>query len=248
MLVIFPECTRTKDATLYPADRTHRSQEHRKEKKSKVETNANKGRSRGYEAMAEPSSGSSHCSSGDEAVYGFTDKETNDEEEDSTSTKPVDDVPDREGDTKAETTTTLRSSTDESTTTTLRSSSDESTILTLRSSTDDSTTLTLRSSTDDSTTSTKSSSTDESGPCSNLQHQLASATRSPFITEVLNDEDGEDVTDSNAEILNGDMDDDGVGAATEPHNVPISSHVLVRPLATRGQAQEPSSLIISVKT
>ena len=56
------------------------------------------------------------------------------------------------------------------------------------------------------------------------------------------------VTDSDAEILNGDMDDDGVGAATEPHNVPISSHVLVRPLATRGQAQEPCSFIIPVKT
>ena len=56
------------------------------------------------------------------------------------------------------------------------------------------------------------------------------------------------LTDSNAEILNGDTDDDGVGAATEPHNAPISSHVLVRPLATRGQAQEPCSFIIPVKT
>ena len=56
------------------------------------------------------------------------------------------------------------------------------------------------------------------------------------------------LTDSNAEILNGDTDDDGLGAATEPHYVPMSSHVLVRPLATRGQAQEPNSLIIPVKT
>ena len=236
MLVIFPEGTRSEGATLYPADRTRSSQEHQKDNDSKVETNANKVRSRGNEAMAEPSSGSSHCSKGDESVYSFTEKETNDEEEDPTSTKPADDVPDREGDTKAGATTTLRSSTDESTTSTLCSS------------TNDSTTSTLCSSTDKSITSRISSSMDESRPCSNLQHLLASATRSPFITEVLNDEDREDVTDSDAEILNGDMDDDGVGAATEPHNVPISSHVLVRPLATRGQAQEPCSFIIPVKT
>ena len=54
LLVIFPDGTRTKGATLYRDDRTQRSQEHCKEKESKVETNANKGRSRGNEVMTDP--------------------------------------------------------------------------------------------------------------------------------------------------------------------------------------------------
>ena len=63
MLVIFPDVTRNKiqdNATLYRADRTHyRSQEHQQDKDSKVETHANKGRSKGIGAMAAPSDKSS---------------------------------------------------------------------------------------------------------------------------------------------------------------------------------------------
>ena len=103
-LVIFPDGTRTQipDPTLYRADRTHSSQEHQKDTDSKVATHAEKGRSKGNEAMAAPSDKSSLCSSGDEA-------------KDSTSST-ADDVTDTEGDTKAETTsTTISRSTDEAT-------------------------------------------------------------------------------------------------------------------------------------
>ena len=210
LLVIFPDGTRTEGATLYPEDRTQRSQEHRKEKESKVETNANKGRSRGNEAMADPSSGSSHCSSGDDSVYGFTDKET---EEDSTSS-PAEDVTSKDCDTKAETSKPARSSSDETTTPT-------------------------RSSTDETTTTSGSSSMDvRRRPCSRcpstLHHPVPTGTHSPFITDVLNNAEEDDITDIDDVDLNGDIDDDRVGPKELP-SIPARAHMdeIVPPLATR---------------
>ena len=197
LLVIFPDGTRTEGATLYPDDRTQRSQEHRKEKESKVETNANKGRSRGNEAMADPSSGSSHCSSGDDSVYGFTDKET---EEDSTSST-AEDVTSEDCDTKAETSKPARSSSDETITTSGSSSMDE-----------------------------------RRRPWSRcpLHHPVPTGTHSPFITNVLNNAEEDDITDIDDVDLNGDIDDDRVGPKELP-SIPARAHIddIVPPLATR---------------
>ena len=217
LLVIFPDGTRTEGATLYPDDRTQRSQEHRKEKESKVETNANKGRSRGNEAMADPSSGSSHCSSGDDSVYGFTDKET---EEESTSS-PADDVTSKDCDTKAETTKPSRSSMDETTLKFIKPSKDEES------------TLKSESSPKDRETTSTSSSQIKRRPCS-LHHPVPTGTQAPFITNVLNNAKVEDVVDSNDVDLNGDIDDDRVGLKELP-SIPAKSHMVdvVPPLATR---------------
>ena len=126
--------------------------------------------------MAVPSSGSSHCSPGDDSAYGFTDKET--DEEDSTSS-PADDVTNKDNDTKAETIKPSRSSTDETTTT------------------------------------SGSTSTDVRRPCSRclstLHHSVPTGTHSPFITNVLNNAEEDDITDIDDVDLNGDIDDDGVG-------------------------------------
>ena len=218
LLVLFPDDgTRTKGATLYPDDETKSSQEHQKEKQSKVETNAGKGRSRGNEAMAVPSSGSSHCTPGEDSVYGFTDKET---DEDSTSST-ADDVTNKDCDTKAETTKPIRSSTDKTTNKFQNLSKDKET------------TLKSESSPKDRETTSTSSSQIKRRPCS-LHHPVPTGTQAPFITNVLNNAKVEDVVDSNDVDLNGDIDDDRVGPKELP-SIPARSHMdnVVPPLATR---------------
>ena len=228
MLVIFPDVSRTsKEPILYRADRTHRSQKHQQDNDSKVETHAQKGRSKGTEAVAAPSDKSSLYSSGDEATpsRSHTDK--------TTPSRSHTDVSTTNSRSSTDVSTTLGSSEANAAITPGSSSMDAATTTPSSSSTDESSTP-GSSSTDESST-PGSSSTDERRPCSQLQLLLASASSTPLISKDLNDACRPEITDI-AVVFNGVQPDDGPSAATGHH-----AHVDLLPMATaRCQAHGPT--------